>query len=86
MDTSEPVQVECHSGHAYAQEPRAIVRPGGRLEVANILRRWRTPQGPVFRVLLSDGSVGNLAYDESRDQWSICLSGESDTAGAPPSG
>jgi hypothetical protein len=47
---SETVQVECYSGYTYAQEPRAVEWHGQRYEVKRIARRWRTPQGPGFRV------------------------------------
>lgn len=72
MDTkSRPVQVECYSGYRYAQEPRAVERPEGRAEVASVVRRWREPRGPAFRVRLSDGSEATLLYDEALDQWFI---------------
>lgn len=72
MDTrSEPVRVECYSGYRYAEEPRAVERPEGRTEVVAVLRRWREPQGPAFRVRLSDGSEATLLYDEALDRWSI---------------
>jgi len=44
------VQVECYSGHTYAQEPRAFTWHGERYEVERIIKRWRTPEGPSFRV------------------------------------
>ncbi|MDH7488722.1 MAG: hypothetical protein QHH80_04350 [Anaerolineae bacterium] len=70
MDTkSRPVRVECYSGYQYAQEPRAVERPEGRAEVASVLRRWREPRGPAFRVRLADGNEATLRYDEALDQW-----------------
>jgi hypothetical protein len=47
---SETVQVECYSGYTYAQEPRVVEWQGQRYEIKRILKRWRTPQGPGFRV------------------------------------
>ncbi|UCC89136.1 MAG: hypothetical protein JSV81_07470 [Anaerolineales bacterium] len=44
------VQVECYSSHTYAQEPRAFTWHGERYEVKRIIKRWRTPEGPSFRV------------------------------------
>lgn len=67
--TNRPVRVECYSGYQYAQEPRAVERPEGRAEVVAVLRRWREPQGSLFRVRLSDGTETTLVYDEAQDQW-----------------
>lgn len=70
MDTrSKPVRVECYSGYQYAQEPRAVETPQGRAEVVSVVRRWREPRGPAFRVRLSDGANATLVYDEALDQW-----------------
>ncbi len=66
-----PIRVECYSGYEYAQEPRAVYRPEGRAEVVSVLRRWREPRGPAFRVRLSDGAEATLIYDEALDRWFI---------------
>jgi hypothetical protein len=66
-----PVRVECYSGHTYAEEPRTVIGPEGRAEVAEVLRRWREPEGPAFRVRLSDGAIRTLVYHEAIDQWFI---------------
>lgn len=72
MDTrNRPVRVECYSGYQYAQEPRIVERPEGRAEIVAVLRRWREPQGPAFRVRLSDGTEATLIYDEALDRWYI---------------
>jgi hypothetical protein len=64
-----PVQVECYSGHAYAQEPRSIVWRGFRVKVLRIEYAWRTPDGPAFRVRIDNDAVVDLQYVESRDEW-----------------
>jgi hypothetical protein len=43
-------KVECYSGYTYAQEPRAFEWDGVRYEVVRVVKRWRTPTGPIFRV------------------------------------
>jgi hypothetical protein len=43
-------KVECYSGYTYAQEPRAFEWDGERYEVVRVVKRWRTPTGPVFCV------------------------------------
>lgn len=71
MDTNSGVSVECYSGHTYAGEPRAVVGPQGRREVTDVLRRWREPEGPAFRVRLEDGSAATLFYNETSGHWSV---------------
>ena len=63
-------QVECYSGHTYAQEPRRFLFGNERLAITEVRRRWREPTGPCFEVLASDGARYILAYDETRDFWS----------------
>jgi hypothetical protein len=75
------VQVECYSGHTYAQEPRALLWHGERYQVERIIHRWRTPQGPGFQVEISGISdsdtqysrVVDLAYLEHEDKWTLAV-------------
>ena len=65
------LKVECYSGHAYAERPVAFVWGGRRYQVERILKQWRSPRGPGFRVLASGGVPFELTYDEIKDQWSL---------------
>ncbi len=67
----EPVQVECYSGHSYAQEPRAFTWRGERRAVAAVERAWRTPSGRHFCVRTPDGERFELTYDELADAWAL---------------
>lgn len=71
MTESERDWVECYSGHTYAQEPRVVVWRGRRFEVDRIEGRWRTPEGPVFRVVTAPGAKFDLVYTENIDRWTI---------------
>ena len=64
-------QVECYSGHTYAQEPRAFVWQGRRFEVEAVETRWRTPEGPAFRVRVQSEGVFELRYHEIEGRWSL---------------
>jgi hypothetical protein len=64
-------QVECYSGHTYAQEPRAIVWQGRRYTVAQTERRWRGPEGPAFCVSAETGERFQLHYHEAMGRWAI---------------
>jgi hypothetical protein len=68
---SEVVQVECYSGHSYAQEPRAFTWQGQRRVIIAVERAWRAPSGPCFRVRTEDGARFELAYDEQADKWRL---------------
>jgi hypothetical protein len=72
MPATEQVgRVECYSGHTYAGEPRALVWEGVRRLVARVEERWRTPQGPAFRVRTEAGILFELHYRELDDRWAI---------------
>lgn len=71
MNTSDDVSVECYSGHAYAQEPRAFVFDNERRTVTRVNKRWREPAGPRFKVLADDAATYVLAYDEAADRWYV---------------
>ena len=63
--------VECRSESAYAEKPVALIWTGERLEVTEILSRWRSPDEIHFRVRVSDGRIFELIYDEAADGWRI---------------
>lgn len=63
--------VECRSDSEYAERPLALTWEGQRLEVAEILTRWRAPGEKGFCVRTRDGQVFELTYREILDEWSI---------------
>jgi hypothetical protein len=63
--------VECHSGFAYTDQPRAFIWEGLRLRVAKILTQGRTPQVKWYRVITEDRQVFELSYHEETDDWQI---------------
>ena len=78
--------MECYSGYTYAQEPRAIEWRGRRYEVVRIVKRWRVPTGPAFRVEIGEPEpqspsdeiqipkLIDLHYLEIEDQWTMTVS------------
>jgi hypothetical protein len=66
-----PEIVECHSGYTYGERPVALLRQGERLLIQTIEARWRTPDGPCFRVRTEDGQVFELSYREPTGEWEI---------------
>jgi hypothetical protein len=73
-------RVECYSGYTYPQEPRAVVWKGRRYPVVRIERRWRTPEGPAFRVETDPELLFELRYGELERAWAIQPLAELDLA------
>jgi hypothetical protein len=63
--------VECHSGHTYAQRPRAFIWDDERLEIEAITAEWQTPENKHFRVITKHGQTFELVYDFAGDKWKI---------------
>ena len=66
MDT-----VECRSDTEYAERPLSLLWKGQRLEIAEILARWRGPGEKGFRVKTADGQAFELTYQAISDDWHI---------------
>lgn len=64
-------QVECYSGSAYGERPRAFTWQGQRLEIIRLVDRWRQPGERGFRVSTPGGQEFMLVYDEQNAAWSI---------------
>jgi len=65
------MRVECRSDTEYAERPIALHWQGQRLEITEILARWRTEAGKGFRVRTADGQIFELKYDEIAADWQI---------------
>lgn len=71
MSASKRDLVECRSDAHYAERPLALVWDQQRLEIAEILARWRGPGERGFRVQTSDKRVFELSYREFPDEWEV---------------
>ena len=79
------VHVECYSSYTYAQEPRALEWGEQLFEVVRVVKRWRTPTGPAFRVELARPqtqiagltsqtlNLVELHYLEFEDRWTMSV-------------
>ena len=65
--------VECHSSYTYAERPIALHWEGERVEIDEIITRWRIPGGIRFRVSAVDGRLFELFYGELYDEWRVSL-------------
>jgi hypothetical protein len=63
--------VECRSDAEYAERPLSVLWEGQRLEIAEIISRWRGPGEKGFRVQTADKQVFELTYREVPDEWQV---------------
>jgi hypothetical protein len=71
MDREIKDLVECHSGYEYADRPVALYYEGERLEIVEIIARWRIPGGRCFRVMTAGEQAFELFYGELYDEWRV---------------
>ena len=64
-------QVNCYSGHTYAEEPRSFVWEGVEYEVEAIEKSWQEPGERHFLVRTRDNKSFKLSYNESQKQWTL---------------
>lgn len=65
--------VECLSSHTYAERPIALWWEGKRLNIVEIVARWRIPSGRRFRVQAENDQIFELFYSEQQDDWQVSL-------------
>ena len=61
----------CRSDSEYAERPVALYWQGRRLEISQILARWRTPEGKHFLVEVQENALFDLYYDECLKTWQV---------------
>jgi len=73
-----PIQVECYAGTKADESPRRFSWQGGRIEVDEILDRWRQvedrpgrPRAECFRVRGTDRREYTLRHDLESDEWFV---------------
>lgn len=64
-------RVQCYAGASYPERPTAFEQEGRWLEVIEVRRRVRTPQGLFFDVLASDQRLYRLTWREIADEWDV---------------
>jgi hypothetical protein len=67
------VRVFFYEGYKAEETPRAFLLGGRRIEVEEILDRWRGEDHEYVKLAGSDGSHYILRYDCGRDEWEITL-------------
>jgi hypothetical protein len=63
------VKVKCYSGYLYAEEPRSFVWQESKLGIKSVQKVWQEPGKRLFRVVVQDGRLFELCYNEATDRW-----------------
>lgn len=72
---SKKFEVVSYSGYRGEETPRAFLLGSGRVEVAEVLERWKEQRVAersikrYFKVKGDDGMVYTLCYDEQEKEW-----------------
>ena len=65
------LEVNCYSGHTYAEEPRSFLWQGIEYEVDKIEKAWQEPGERYFQVRTRDNKIFRLCYNETEKGWSL---------------
>ena len=64
------IQVNCYSGHTYAERPKSFLWQDTEYKVEKIEKAWQESGKRLFRVITDKGKTFELCYNEMNDQWS----------------
>jgi len=64
------IQVNCYSGHTYAERPQSFLWQETEYKVEEIEKAWQEPGKKLFKVITAQGKSFELCYHETEDQWS----------------
>ncbi|MBI5576836.1 MAG: hypothetical protein HY896_10800 [Deltaproteobacteria bacterium] len=67
------IRVLCYEGYAARETPRAFYLGERRLEVEEVLDRWRGEDHEYFKIAASDGNRYIIRFDRGEDSWEITL-------------
>ncbi|MGQ9839373.1 MAG: UTP--glucose-1-phosphate uridylyltransferase [Anaerolineae bacterium] len=65
------IQVRCYAGARYPERPVAFLWGGRWLNVAQVVRQARTPEGLRFDVVVEQGERYRLSWIERGDVWGV---------------
>ena len=67
----DSVEVNCYSGHTYAERPRSFRWQGIEYEIQEIEKSWQEPGERHFQVRTKDNKLFQLGYNEREKGWSL---------------
>ena len=72
-ETAMKIRVSCYEGYIGEETPRAFLLGERRLDVLEVLDRWRGEDHEYFKLAASDGNRYILRRDRERGEWEITL-------------
>lgn len=67
------VRVICYEGYRSEEMPRAFFLGARRIEVVDVLDRWRGQDHDYVKLRGSDGALYILRYGAEQDEWEVHL-------------
>ena len=67
----ENLEVNCYSGHSYAERPCSFRWEGVAYEITEIEKSWLEPDERHFLVRTGDNKLFKLCYNTIREGWSL---------------
>jgi hypothetical protein len=71
LETGEKIEVDGYSGFKANERPKAFTVAGRRVEVEEVIERWRGERHDYFKVKGSDGQRYTIRYDRGQDGWEL---------------
>lgn len=67
------IRVFCYEGYVAGETPRAFFLGDRRLEVREVIDRWRGEDYEYFKLNASDGNGYIIRHDREKDMWQITM-------------
>ena len=65
------IRVECYSGHRGVEAPRRFYLGQRRVEIAEIVDRWLSPEHRYFKIRTGGGAEYLIRHDENSGDWAL---------------
>ena len=65
------LEVNCYSGHTYAERPKSFLWEEVEYEVVEIEKAWREPGERHFQVRTRENKLFKLCYNETEKGWAL---------------
>jgi len=65
------LQVNCYSGHTYAERPMSFQWQGEEYQIEEVEKEWLEPDERHFHVRTRDNKLFQLCYNKTKKEWSL---------------
>ena len=67
------IAVECYAGYRGEQIPRTLVIGSSRVEVAEVIDQWLSPDHRYFKVRDGDAHIYIVRHDPASHAWELTM-------------